>query len=62
MGYRKPDLKALLKAAEKASRLEREDFCTNDKSRELVMIKEAIVVMGRQREIRNRELAEALRG
>jgi len=59
-GVRKPTIQAIIKAAAKASGLAREDFCTNDKSRKLVMIKEAIIVMGRQHRIRNRELAEAL--
>jgi REP element-mobilizing transposase RayT len=35
-------------------------FCTNSKSRPLVMIKEAIIVMGYESEIPTRELAEGL--
>jgi len=35
----KLNLKAILKAAERASGLKRSDFCTNGKSRKLVMIK-----------------------
>src|SRR5947208_2258871 len=43
---RKLNLKAILNAAEKASGLKRSDFCTNGKSGKLVMIKEAIIVLG----------------
>ena len=57
---RKLNLKAILKAAERASGLKRSDFCTNGKSRKLVMIKEAIIVFGYQHGVSNRELAEAL--
>jgi hypothetical protein len=57
---RKPNLKAILQAAEMASGLKRAEFCTNGKSRKLVMIREAIIVMGYQSGISNRELAEAL--
>jgi hypothetical protein len=49
-----------LKAAEKATGLRRKEFCTNSKSRALVMIKEAIIVMGYESEIPTRELAEVL--
>jgi hypothetical protein len=55
-----PDLEAMLKAAEIATGIARREFCTNSKSRELVMIKEAIIVIGQERGIRTRELAEAL--
>ena len=57
---RKLNLKAILKAAERASGLKRSDFCTNGKSRKLVMIKEAIIVLGYQHGVSNRELAKAL--
>lgn len=57
---RKPNLKAILHAAEKTSGLKREDFCTRSKSPKLVMVKEAVIVLGYQRGIGNRELAEAL--
>jgi putative transposase len=57
---RKPDLEAILKAAEKASGLRRKEFCTNGKSRPLVMIKEAIIVIGQENGIRTRELADVL--
>ena len=56
----KPDLQAILKAAEKASGLRRKEFCTNTKSRQLVKIKEAIIVVGSENGIRARELADAL--
>jgi hypothetical protein len=54
------DLESIMKAAEKASGLSRKDFCTNSKSRQLVMIKEAIIVIGYENRIRARELGEAL--
>ena len=57
---RKPDLEAILKAAEKVTGLLRRDFCSNSKSRQLVMIKEAIIVIGQENGIRTRELAEML--
>jgi REP element-mobilizing transposase RayT len=57
---RKPDLEAILKAAEKATGLPREEFCTNSKARRLVMIKEAIIVIGYENGVKNRELGERL--
>ena len=41
-------------------RLGRKEFCTNSKSRPLVMIKEAIIVIGHENGVRTRELAEVL--
>ncbi|HSB08939.1 MAG TPA: transposase [Blastocatellia bacterium] len=58
---RKPDLKAILKAAENATGVGRKEICTNRKSRALVMIKEAIIVIGDENGILTRELADALR-
>ena len=57
---RKPDLEAILKAAEKATGLGRKEFCTNSKSRALVMIKEAIIAIGDENGILTRELADVL--
>src|SRR5207247_4495173 len=54
------NIEAILEAAEKASGLRREDFCTNAKSRKRVMVKEAIIVIGRKCGIGNREIAVAL--
>lgn len=56
----KPDLEAIPKAAEKATGLRRGEFCTNGKSRSLVLIREAIIVMGYQNGIKVRELRETL--
>ena len=57
---RKPDLETILKVAEKVTGLQRRDFCSNSKSRQLVMIKEAIIVIGQENGIPTRELAEML--
>jgi putative transposase len=57
---RKPDLEAIVKAAEKATGFRRKDFCSNSKSRQLVLVKEAIIVIGQESGIRTRELAEVL--
>ena len=57
---RKVDLKAMLNAAEEAAGIPRKEFCSNSKSRHLVIIKQAIIVVGLENGIRNRELAEAL--
>ena len=57
---RKPDLEAIVKAAERATGLKRKDFCSKSKTRQLVMVKEAIIVIGQENGIRTRELAEAL--
>jgi hypothetical protein len=59
-GTRKLHLETILKAAEKATGLRRKQFCSNSKSRPLVMIKEAIIVIGNENGIRVRELAEVL--
>jgi hypothetical protein len=56
----KAGLEAILKTAEKATGMRRRDFCTNNKTRELVMIKEAIIVIGYENGIRVREIADAL--
>lgn len=57
---RKPDLKAILKAAENATGVRRKEICTNRKSRALVMIKEAIIVIGDENRILTRELSDVL--
>jgi hypothetical protein len=58
--YRTPDIEAIMKAAEKATSLHRQEFCTKGKARKLVMAKEAIIMIGLRSGIRNRELADAL--
>ena len=57
---RKLQLEAILSAAEVATGLRREKFCTATKTRQLVMIKEAIIVIGDDNEVPSRELARAL--
>jgi hypothetical protein len=57
---RKADMEAIVTAAEKATGLERKDFCSNTKNRQLVLVKEAIIVIGRENGIRTREIAEVL--
>jgi len=51
----------LLEAAEKTSGLNREEMCSNSKKRRTVAVKEAVILLGRESGIRNRELAAALR-
>ena len=57
---RKADMEGIVKAAEKATGLERKDLCSNSKNRQLVLVKEAIIVIGRENGIRTREIAEVL--
>src|SRR3977135_1649271 len=55
-----PSLEDLLSAAAKTSRLSLEELCSKSKHRRTVAAKEAVIVIGRERGISNRELAEAL--
>src|SRR5882724_6162884 len=57
---RKADVEPIVKAAEKATGLERKDFCSKSKNRQLELVKEAIIVIGRESGIRTREIAEVL--
>ena len=57
---RKADMEGIVKAAEKATGLERKDLCSNSKNRQLVLVKEAIIVIGRESGIRTRDIAEVL--
>ncbi len=50
----------LLIAAERSSGLSRQELCSKSKNRRTVAVKEAVIVVGRERGITNRELAEAL--
>ena len=50
----------LLSAAERSSGLTRQELCSKSKNRRTVAVKEAVIAMGRELGIRNRELAEAL--
>jgi hypothetical protein len=51
----------LLIAAEKSSGLSAQEICSKSKNRKTVTARDAVIVMGRERGISNRELAEALR-
>lgn len=50
----------LLSAAERSSGLSRHELCSKSKNRRTVAVKEAVIVLGRERGITNRELAVAL--
>ena len=50
----------LLSAAERTSGLARQELCSKSKDRRTVAAKEAVIVVGREHGIRNRDLAEAL--
>jgi REP element-mobilizing transposase RayT len=53
-------MKKLIEAAERTSGLRREYFCGKGKTRGVVAIREAVIVLGRERGIGNKELALAL--
>jgi hypothetical protein len=59
---RNPDLRAILEAAENAIGLRRKEFCTNTRSRALVLIKEAIIVIGDENGMPHGRLQVVLRG
>ena len=50
----------LLSAAERSSGLTRQEMCSKSKNRRTVAVKKAVIAVGREQGIRNRELAEAL--
>jgi hypothetical protein len=50
----------LLSAAERSSGLTRQEMCSKSKNRRTVSVKEAVIALGREKGITNRELAEAL--
>jgi REP-associated tyrosine transposase len=50
----------LLSAAERSSGLRRQEICSAGKNRRTVTVKEAVIVLGRERGITHRALAEAL--
>ena len=58
--HKKLSLDDLLKLAERASGINRQEFCSNTKNRRAVAIKEAVIVLGKESEISNRDLARAL--
>ena len=53
-------LRKLLEAAETTSCFSRKHFCGKSKTRGVVAIREAVIVLGRERGIGNRKLAVAL--
>lgn len=56
----RPSTEDLLSAAERSSGLTRQELCSKSKNRRTGAVKEAVIVLGRERGITNRELAEAL--
>ena len=50
----------LLSAAERSSGLSRRELCSKSKNRRTVSVREAVIVLGRERGMTNRELAEGL--
>lgn len=59
-GFEPTSTEDLLNAAAKSSGLSRQELCSKSKNRETVAVREAVIVVGRERGISNRELAEAL--
>ena len=55
------NIEDLLNAAARSSRLTRQELCSKSKNRITVAVRDAVIVLGRERGISNRELAEALR-
>ena len=51
----------LVKAAAKASRVSRDQFCSRARSEAVVLAKEAVIFIGRERGATNAELAEIMR-
>ena len=58
--FERTSLEDLLSAAAKTSRLSLAQLCSKSTNRSTVAAKEALIVLGRERGIINRELAEAL--
>jgi putative transposase len=53
-------IEELLRAAERSSGLRREELCGKSKDRKTVAVRESVIVLGRERGMSNRELAEGL--
>jgi ribosome-binding protein aMBF1 (putative translation factor) len=53
-------IEELLRLAARSSGLSREELCSRSKHRRTVAVREAVIVVGRERGMRNRELAQAL--
>ena len=54
------DSEALVKAMERVSGLKRTEFCNAKKTRELVVAKEAMIIVGRESGASNADLARML--
>jgi len=54
------DISSSACAAAKASGLSRQELCSKSKNRVTVAVRDAVIILGRERGISNRELAEAL--
>lgn len=59
--FESTSIEDLLKAAAKVSGLSGQEVCSRSKNRKTVAVRDAVIVIGRERGISNRELAEALR-
>jgi putative transposase len=59
-GFERTSVADLLTAAERSSGLSRQELCSKNKNRKTVEVRDAVIVVGRERGISNRELAEAL--
>ena len=57
----KPAMAAVVSAAEEASGREKEEFCGRSKVAALVLVKEAVILIGKQQGASNTELARVLR-
>ena len=56
----KTSIEDLLNVAARSSGLSRQELCSKSKNRRTVAVRDAVIVLGRERGISNRELAEAL--
>ena len=54
------DVDNLLRASTSYSGLSREELCSGSKHRQTVAVRDAVIIVGRERGITNRQLAEAL--
>ena len=54
------DVEDLLRAAGRTSGLSEQEICSGSKNRRTVAVRDAVILVGRERGIRNRELAEEL--
>jgi hypothetical protein len=57
--FERTSIEDLLNAAERSSGLSRQELCSKNKNRRTVAVRDAVIVVGRERGLSNRELAEA---